>query len=330
MSHVAWAGWALGGRRAGACRNHWPSGHFQRIILTNDTRTYLDGDRVKLSYLAVILLPLLGVAALSQTTKKSAKAPAKAPAVGSPEWVVREYFVDPNPPSLLPYMSSDFGTKFGDTTFGASVPSGVVVTYRSLQADSASRIYAVTARYGTDVRDMYCYLELQGTAWKIAAIHWLPAYDTYADDIKAIKATTAMTDSLQLELTMKELTISSDSALTRHFLSHKKVFDSLAKITSTYKGLFLLLTRCSDSGFAPEQGGVYAKVCPLMHAASVWGIMHGTQDCPAGTFFDVGEMRENMVGFLYVPQGTPVPKMSSDHIYLIDKIAPNWYLYKMG
>jgi hypothetical protein len=271
------------------------------------------------------MLPLFGVVAFSQTTKK----PAKAPAVGSPEWLIREYYIDSNPPNLAPYMSSDVRTNFGDTTFGASIPPNVVVTYRLLKSDSAQKIYAVTSRYGTDVRDMYCYLERQASVWKIAAIHWLPAYDTYADDIKAMKATATMTDSLRLELAMKELTITSDSALTRHFLRHKKVFDSLAKITSQYKGLFLLLTRCSDSGFAPEQGGVYAKVCPLMHPASVWAIYHGTQDCPAGTFFEAGEMRENQVGFLYVPPGTPVPKMSADHLYLVEKIAANWYLYKM-
>lgn len=271
------------------------------------------------------MLSLLALTTLAQTAKK----PAKTLAVGSPEWLVKEYFVDLNPPNLVPYMSIDVRTNFGDTTFGALIPSDVVVTYRRLQSDSALKIYAVTARYGADIRDMYCYIERKGTAWQISAIHWMPAYDEYAGDIKAIKAIPQLNDSLQLELKMKELTISSDSALKVHFMTHRKQFDTLAQITTPYKGLFLLLSRCSDSAFAPEQGRVYEKVCPFMRPASVWAIFHGNADCPAGTFFEVGEQRANVVGFLYVPKGSPVPPMNEGRLYLLDKIVPNWYLYKM-
>jgi hypothetical protein len=274
----------------------------------------------------LLIVCLVGILALTAGCSKKADDPNR---VGSAEWVIKAYFLEPNPPDLMPYMADGFAYGPQDPTYGASVPLDVKTTYRVLQADSNNIVYAVTSRYQGDMRDMYCYMNRRDTLWQINTLLFMPAYDQYIQEIAALKAQSPLTDSLKTEIRIREMTIASDSVLTAHFNAHKADFDSMAALCSPFSGLMLLTSRCGDENFATQFDSIYGKVCPSLAAGMVVSVIHGIPEYPAATFFEVGHYLRHGVGYVYVPEGANPPVMSAKRFYLLDKIAPNWYLYKL-
>jgi hypothetical protein len=247
---------------------------------------------------------------------------------GTAEWLVNQYFVNPNPPDLKEYYTGEMIRFLNDPTYGATVPLEVKTTYRTLQQDSLSTVWGITSRYGEDTRDMYCYMTKGDKAWQIVAIVWMPAYDVFLDQIGQLKALPEQTDSVKMEIRSKELTIATDSALQQYFIEHHAGFDSIGALTSQYSGLQMYQARCTDPSYASEHDGLYSKACPLMKELCVQSIYHGSEECPAGTFYEIGSYIRNSIGYLYVPAGSKPPAMSYKRFYYIVKMAENWYLYK--
>ncbi|MFZ1682738.1 MAG: hypothetical protein WAU88_01280 [Candidatus Zixiibacteriota bacterium] len=254
----------------------------------------------------------------------SQKADIETP--GTAEWLMNQFFVNPNPPDLREYLTGAMQQDM--QPYGATVPLEVKTTYHPLQLDSTTSIWAVTSRYGEDTRDMYCYMTRGRKAWQIEAVVWSPAYDVLGEQVAQLRAINPLPDSLKVELASKELTIASDSALGAYLLGHQQQFDSLVNLTGKYTPLQLFRERCSDPNFAVEHDSIYTKACGLLSTLSIQELSRGREVCPAGTFFEVGNFLRNAVGFLWVPDGAKPPAMSFGKFYYIGKVTKNWYVYK--
>ncbi len=42
----------------------------------------------------------------------------------------------------------------------------------------------------------------------------------------------------------------------------------------------------------------------------------------------IGGIMDNLVGYLYIPDGASVPEMSAAHYIYLEHIIDNWYIYK--
>jgi hypothetical protein len=276
---------------------------------------------VKISYV-ITLVMILMLAVSCSSHKKDIDTP------GTAEWLMNQFFVNPNPPDLREYMAGEMLRFINDATYGATVPLDVKTTCHQIQQDSLNAIWGITSRYGEDTRNMYCYLVHGAKAWQMVAIVWMPAYDVFMEQIGQLKAMPEETDSIKWEIRSKELGISTDSALGKYFVDSKGSWDKLGSLTSSLSGLQMYRERCSDPSYAGEHDSLYGKVCPLMNELCVRAIYHGSEECPAGTFYEVSSWLRNSVGYLYVPEGAKPPAMSYKRFFYIQKVAENWYLYK--
>jgi hypothetical protein len=286
----------------------------------------------------ILLLPLLGNLVASQTkqpapSKPSAKTkstpkPTAPPTVGSPEWLVQQYFLTEKPADLRPYLGGEMLKHPDEPSLGSIAPPYVKMTYRPIRVGSEKAVYAVAVHDSTGIRDLYCHMAKSGSVWKIMAILWMATYEVYPGPIALLKAQKSLPDSAKASLSKMQLSIASDSALKRHFAANRELLDSLLSLTRSYGSILLARNRCGDPAFELQYGGLYKQVCPCLNQAQVWALFHGSEECPNATFFELGGLQENVVGFMYVPEGSSPPPLSYDRYFLIESLAPHWYLYK--
>src|SRR6188474_2746982 len=98
----------------------------------------------------------------------AAPATPATPAVGSPEWIVHQFFQQKEFPELSRYATGEFAELYKNSpTLGSIVPSGVTVSTRVLERDAQRIVFGVSMTDSNVTKEWYAYLRLEGGTFKL-------------------------------------------------------------------------------------------------------------------------------------------------------------------
>ena len=189
-------------------------------------------------------------------------------------------------------------------TLGETLPKGIEVSLRALERNPQREIYAVLLSKDGEFQDWYIYLVYDQNKWKISAVRNLALPGLFFMALQELQSKANRTKEEEYRYQNRLLTLKLDSEL-KEFLQIN--IDSLNTIALEAKT-------------SQEDATESARHLHLNFVAyeSTSGIVD----------VNIGGILDNSVGYLFVPTGTEVPKMSDDNYIYIEHIAGNWYLYK--
>lgn len=189
-------------------------------------------------------------------------------------------------------------------TLGESLPKGIEVSLRVLENNPQREIYAVLLSKDGRSQDWYIYLVYDQNKWKISAVRNLALPGLFFMALQEVQSKANRTKEEEHQYQNMLLTLQLDSEL-KEFL-HKNI-DSLNAIALEAKT-------------SQEKATESAKHLNLNFV--------GYESTSGIVDVNIGGILDNSVGYLFVPAGTEVPKMSDDNYIYIEHIVGNWYVYK--
>ena len=253
-------------------------------------------------------------------------APPPATAVGSPEWVVEQFYARPQFPGKRAHITGEYAEHYADApTMGEQLPPAVHVTSRVLARSDSSAVFATSLRDSSRAADWYTYLARQEGTWRITAVRTLalpPFVYMLRDELRALPT---RPDSLERRLRNLELTMRSDSALQAHFGSRRPAFDALA--TQFAQAGDAQLVRADGTVEPANAAAGVGAVASQLRALDLNAVRRdpGLKGC---VLISIGGILDNGVGFLRADPGCQVPAMSPQEYIYLERVAPDWYLYK--
>ncbi|AJQ92904.1 hypothetical protein [Gynuella sunshinyii] len=189
-------------------------------------------------------------------------------------------------------------------TLGESLPKGIDVSLRLLEKNLQREIYAVLLSKDGRSQDWYIYLVNDQNKWKISAVRNLALPGIFFMALQEIQSKSNRTKEEEYQYQNMLLTLQLDSEL-KEFL-HKNI-DSLNVIAVQAKT-------------SQEKATESAKHLNLNFV--------GYESSSGIVDINIGGILDNSVGYLFVPTGAEVPKMSDDNYIYIESVTGNWYVYK--
>ncbi|MEO7793437.1 MAG: hypothetical protein ABIV06_01580 [Thermoanaerobaculia bacterium] len=261
-----------------------------------------------------------------------AAAAAAAPAVGTPEWIVDQFFRQKDFPELARFATGEFAELYKSSpTLGSIVPASVTVTTRVLERDSGHVIFGVTMTDSNVTKEWYAYLRLEAGTFKLEAIRTLTLGARFFETLVAAEKA-AIAGRLNVlgvqELDRSHLTIAADAELKNHFVAQKPLFDALAKEFAALNTLEVV----NFDGKAAPVGAVTPEkangLAQQLRALTLGAAIRKYRDCEGCVALIVGGDGENQVGYLRAGPGAQVPKMTPKSFIYVEPIADGWYLFK--
>ena len=152
---------------------------------------------------------------------------------------------------------------------------------------------------GIPVTDVYFYLTLSGSTWKVSALRSLALTGMIEAARQELQKKPKLTNQERQELANLNLTLSLDRELRIYFKNHRAQFDRI------------LTLKNSEAQKEAEKLGL--------------GTISKARN--ANVEILIGGITDNSVGYLYSPSNQP-PKISDDEYIWIEKIADKWYLFR--
>ena len=189
-------------------------------------------------------------------------------------------------------------------TLGETLSKGIEVSPRALERNPQRAIYAVLLSKDGKSQDWYIYLVNDQNKWKISAVRNLALSGLFFMVLQEVQSKDNRSKEEEHQYQNMLLTLKLDSEL-KEFL-HENI-DSLNAIALEAKT-------------SQENATESAKHLHLNFVG--YESTNGIVDV------NIGGILDNSVGYLFVPTGTEVPKMSDDNYIYIEHITGNWYVYK--
>ncbi len=244
--------------------------------------------------------------------------------------IVHHFFAD----SVLPDRGSMLTPRFDklmDTTPppGAILPRGGRVVIREISRDSANAVFETETGPATRFADWYTYLVREAGRWKIDNLRVFelpPAHYLILDSLEVKKN---LPDSIAFVRDRMRLSASSNAALKAHFAAHKAAILKLASMFESHAAI----TGFDESGATipanalPERDG--KALSAAMHALDIGAALRKL-DAPQCVRYKIGGVDETTVGYMHFGASCTKPVVGREDVMYMERVAPDWYVYRTG
>lgn len=273
-----------------------------------------------------------GVLSLALGSVASAQRKASAPSAETRTItaIVRRFYGD----SALPDRGSILTTRYAallDTTPtpGEIMPRGTRIVIREIERDSAHAIFETESGPEKQFADWYTYLVRDGGKWKIdnVRIYELPpAHYLILDSLEAKKN---LPDSLAWVRDRMRLSASSNAVLKAHFVAHKAAILKLASDFEAHTAMRALDESGESFPANAVQGTDKESLTSALHALKLGAALRNLSALQC-VRYKIGGSGQTTVGYMHFKSSCPLPTMGTDDIVYMERVAPDWYLYRTG
>ena len=258
---------------------------------------------------------------------KSATPSAETESLGA---VVHHFFID----SVLPDRSGMLTARFDklmDTTPppGAILPRGGRVVIREISRDSANAVFETETGPATRFADWYTYLVRDAGKWKIDNLRVFelpPAHYLILDSLEVKKN---LPDSIAFVRDRMRLSASSNATLKAHFAAHKAAMLKLASMFESHAAI---------TGFDESGATIPANALPGLDGKALSAAMHALDigaalrklDAPQCVRYKIGGVDETTVGYMHFGASCTKPAVGREDVMYMERVAPDWYVYRTG
>jgi hypothetical protein len=244
--------------------------------------------------------------------------------------LVRRFYAD----SILPDRSSMLTARFDkmlDTTPtpGALLPRGTRLAIREIARDSTRAVFETESGPETHFTDWYTYLIRDTGKWKIDNLRVFelpPAHYLILDSLEVKKN---LPDSIAFVRDRMRLSASSNAVLKAHFAAHKAAILKLASDFESHAGMNALdeSGQTFPANALPESD--QKALTASMHALTIGAALRKL-DALQCVRYKIGGVGETTVGYMHFGASCAKPLMGAEDIMYMERLAPDWYLYRTG
>ncbi|HEV7703325.1 MAG TPA: hypothetical protein VGO46_03490, partial [Gemmatimonadaceae bacterium] len=258
----------------------------------------------------------------------------KAP-VGSAETrtitaIVHRFYGDSVVPDRASILTARYAALLDTTpTPGAIMPRGTRLVIREIERDSAHAVYETESGPENRFADWYTYLVRDGGKWKIdnVRIYELPPSHYLILDSLAVKKT--LSDTLAWMRDRLKLSSSNNAALKAYFAAHRV---AILKLAADFEA-HTTITALDETGETFPAGSLEASDKQLLtselHALDLGAALRNLSALQC-VRYKIGGTEQATVGYMHFKSTCPIPKMGTDDVIYMEKVAPDWYLYRTG
>jgi hypothetical protein len=221
---------------------------------------------------------------------------------------------------------------------------------------SVARVQIV--RKNSRVVDLYFYLRLDASGWKISSMRAMAQTGWLESTVETLKDNAAPTAEMKEVLANAELTLSSDEMLTEWFQANRLALGKLAalalvetkptpkKVTPAPKIKKPRANKNQGISYGVITGSAKQDDLENYESLTIERITGNTKTFPKSAAalrklhlaaletkadgsieFTIGGMLDNTVGFIYSPKDAP-PQIDGWRYIWVEKLAAGWYLFR--
>jgi hypothetical protein len=274
-----------------------------------------------------IAIVAMAYASVAGAQGKSATPSAETQSISA---IVHHFFAD----SVLPDRSSILTPRFDklmDTTPppGAILPRGARLVIREISRDSANAVFETETGPATRFADWYTYLVRDAGKWKIDNLRVFELPPVHYLILDSLEVKKNLPDSIAFVRDRMRLSASSNAALKAHFAAHKAAILKLASMFESHAAI----TGFDESGATipanalPETDG--KALSAAMHALDIGAALRRL-DAPQCVRYKIGGVDETTVGYMHFGASCTKPVMGREDVMYMERVAPDWYVYRTG
>ena len=224
---------------------------------------------------------------------------------GSPEWLIKRFFIDDNFPEKSFFYGADLSDKTDLPSVGEENPAGTEVNFRNIFDEQERKVFAVNVKSPNTQTDYYAFLGLTDDVWRIEFVRsfWLPESFYHVRD--SLRTLTSIPDSLKTDFEVLELMTSSDETIKNHFLKNKKDFNVVAE------------------AFKNEDESAIDNLINQLKLTAVFVEEQFTQ-C---IFIEIGSFQSSSVGYIKCEDENSLPQISPFGFIYLEKIEVDWLVF---
>jgi hypothetical protein len=214
-------------------------------------------------------------------------------------------------------------------TPGAIMPRGTRLAIREIERDSAHAVFETESGPENQFADWYTYLVRDGGKWKIDNVRIFelpPAHYIVLDSLAAKKN---LSDTLVWMRDRMKLAASSNAALKAYFAAHKAAILKLAQDFESHTTANALDESGQSFPANAVQGSDEQALTSAMHALDLGAALRNLSALQC-VRYKIGGAGQATVGYMHFGPSCPLPKMGTDDVIYMERIAPGWYLYRTG
>lgn len=225
---------------------------------------------------------------------------------GSPEWLIKRFFIDDNFPEKTFFYGAELSDKTELPSVGEENPAGTIVNFSNIFDEQDRKVFAVNVKSPNAQTDYYAFLGLTKDVWEIEFVRsfWLPESFYHVRD--SLRTLAAIPDSLKADFEVLELMTSSDETIKDHFLNNKSEFNSLI------------------SSFKNKNESEIDKLIKQLKLTSVFV----EEQFPQCIFVEIGSFQNSSVGYIKCEDENSLPQISPFGFIYLERIEGDWFVYK--
>lgn len=244
--------------------------------------------------------------------------------------IVHRFFAD----SVLPDRNGVLTERFNkllDTTPipGAILPKGTRLAIREVSRDSTHAVFETESGPEKRFADWYTYLVRDAGKWKIDNLRVFELPPLHYLILDSLEAKKSLPDSVAYLRDRMRLSASSNAALKAHFVAHKVAILKLASAFESHTAI----TGIDENGETSPANGLPESdtraLTAAMHAVSIGAALRKL-DARQCVRYKIGGVDETSVGYMHFGASCAKPVVGREDVMYMERLAPDWYLYRTG
>jgi hypothetical protein len=212
---------------------------------------------------------------------------------------------------------------------GAMLPRGTRLAIREIERDSTHAIFETESGPENQFADWYTYLVRDSGKWKIDNVRIFELPPVHYLILDSLEAKKNLPDTLAFARDRMRLAASSNAALKAHFAAHKA---AILKFASDFESLSAM-NALDESGATFPANAVQESdrnaLTAAMHALNIGAALrkHDALQCVR---YKIGGAEQTTVGYMHFGATCAKPTMGTEDVMYMERVAPDWYLYRTG
>ena len=276
---------------------------------------------------AVVAVAVASVAGAARAQGKTPASPADARAITA---IVQRFYGDSALADRASILTARYAALLDTTpTPGEIMPRGTRLAIHEIQRDSARAVYETESWPEKRFADWYTYLVRDGGTWKIDNVRIYELTPTHYLILDSLNAKKTLSDTLTWLRDRMRLSSSSNAALKAHFAAHKAAIVKFAADFESHTAMNALDESGESSPANAVQGSEMQALTSALHRLQLGAALRNLSALQC-VRYKIGGIDQTTVGYMHFKPSCPMPTMGVDDVIYMEKVAPDWYLYRTG
>lgn len=268
--------------------------------------------------------------ALVSMASAQRKAPATLAEARTITAIVHRFYGDSIVPDRGSILTARYAAMLDTTpTPGAITPRGTRLVIREIARDSAHAVYETESGPENRFADWYTYLVRDGGKWKIDNVRIFELPPTHYLILDSLEAKKNLADTLAWMRDRMKLSASSNAALKAYFAAHRVAILKLASDFESHTTMSALDETGETFPANVLEASDKQSLTAALHALDLGSALRNLSALQC-VRYKIGGAGQATVGYMHFRTTCPMPTMGTDDVVYMERLAPDWYLYRTG